>query len=216
MQTRYVPLETLLRIAADMPHEARGAFLLSMQTGVRISDALAARASDFDAGGFYHYIAKKTGKAGRAPVTREFIMEYVSGHSGDAYIFPSPQRRKNAPLTRQSVFLHIKAACKRLGINPSGVAPHTARKAFAVDLFHREGLGKTMHALQHRDAATTLLYALSDDATPELMRRLERLETAVKQLQTDVDKLLDAVFGDDVYIPLKSDKSDFNDKKSPV
>lgn len=214
MQTRYVPLETLMRIAEAMPHEARGAFLLSMQTGVRITDALSARACDFDAGGFYHYIAKKTGKAGRAPVTQDFIMEYVSGHDGDAYIFPSPQRRKNAPLTRQAVFLNIKAACARLGLDPTGIAPHTARKAFAVDLFHREGLGKTMHALQHRDAATTLLYALSDDSTPELMRRLDRLEAAVKQLQADVEKLFDAVFGDEVYT-LKSDLPDFNKEKSP-
>lgn len=215
MQTRYLPLEQLMRIAEAMPHEPRGAFILSIQTGVRITDALSARACDFDAGGFYHYIAKKTGKAGRAPVTQDFIMEYVSGHDGEAYLFPSPQKRKNAPLTRQSVFLHIKAACRKLGIDPTGIAPHTARKAFAVELFHREGLGKTMHALQHRDAATTLLYALSDDSTPELMRRLERLEAVVKQLQDDVNKLLDAVFGDDVYVPCKSDLSDFYSKKSP-
>ncbi len=189
-----------------MPHDTRGAFLLSMQTGVRITDALCAEVRDFDKSGFFHYVAHKTGKAGRAPVTEEFLRDYVKGRKKGEYVFPS-KRKKGAHVTRQTVFLHIKAACRRLGIDSTGIAPHTARKAFAVELFKHEGLGKTMHALQHRDAATTLLYALSDDPMPELLKRVERLEAVCKRLREDIEKLFDSVYGDERYTPVARDKS---------
>ena len=201
MQTKYVPLDTLRRIASEMPTESRGAFLLSMQTGVRITDALCAKAKDFDKSGFFHYKAHKTGKSGRAFVTDDFIKEFVNGHMKDDYIFQS-RYKVGRHVTRQTVFNHIKKACFKLAISPDGVAPHTARKAFAVDLFRREGLGKTMHALQHRDVATTLLYALSDDSIVELSKRLEKIEKRVSRLDKLCDDLSEIVFGDDVYIPL--------------
>lgn len=204
--TKYLPLDVLGRIADAMPPESRGAFVLSMQTGVRVSDAICATAGDFDAHGYYHYRAHKTGKAGRARVTDDFIAQYVRGLSPGEWLFRS-KVKPGAHITRQTVFNHVKHACKLLGVNPAHVAPHTARKAFAVDLFKREGLGKAMHALQHRDAATTLLYALSDDPIPEIIRRLDKLDSSVAQLAADVEALADRVFGDDIYLPVAGSES---------
>lgn len=206
MRTRYIDGKILLLIAENMPYVSRGVFLLSYYTGVRVSDSVSATVGSFDESGFYHYKAHKTGKNGRYKVPQSFIDDYVPCKAKpDEYIFRG--RKTKTHIARQTVYNHVKTACKRLGINPAGIAPHTARKSFAVEKFRRDGLGATMAALQHRDAGTTLLYALSDDPLPDLVYRLEKLEKVVEAL---ADKLL----GDDTYTLTKPPKSDKKAKKS--
>lgn len=46
------------------------------------------------------------------------------------------------------------------------LGPHSARKIFAVDLYHRTGdLEAVRKALNHTDQAVTMLYALADQLT---------------------------------------------------
>ena len=46
------------------------------------------------------------------------------------------------------------------------VGPHSARKIFAVDLYHRTGdLEVVRKALNHSDQCVTLLYAMADELT---------------------------------------------------
>ena len=46
------------------------------------------------------------------------------------------------------------------------IGPHSARKIFAVDLYHRTGDLETVRkALNHSDQAVTMLYALADELT---------------------------------------------------
>lgn len=46
------------------------------------------------------------------------------------------------------------------------IGPHSARKIFAVDLYHRTGDLETVRkALNHSDQAVTMLYALADQLT---------------------------------------------------
>ena len=46
------------------------------------------------------------------------------------------------------------------------VGPHSARKSFAVDLYHRTGdLEAVRKALNHSDQAVTMVYALADRLT---------------------------------------------------
>lgn len=46
------------------------------------------------------------------------------------------------------------------------LGPHSARKIFAVDLYHRTGdLEAVRKALNHTDQAVTLVYALADQLT---------------------------------------------------
>lgn len=46
------------------------------------------------------------------------------------------------------------------------VGPHSARKIFAVNLYHRTGdLEAVRKALNHSDQAVTMLYAMADELT---------------------------------------------------
>lgn len=46
------------------------------------------------------------------------------------------------------------------------VGPHSARKIFAVDLYHRTGSMEAVRkALNHSDQAVTMIYAMADQLT---------------------------------------------------
>lgn len=208
MRTRYVTDDIVQEIERRMPYPTAGVWRLCCETGVRVSDAVKALRTDFDKEGHFTYTAQKTGKKGVALVSQDFMRQYVIPKRTwykKPYIFPSPKKLGNH-ITRQTVWNHIKIACIRAGINPEGIAPHSARKHFAVDLFRKDGLGATMTALQHRDVGTTMIYALSDDA-------LHRCIVEVKQLKKIVDLLCDEVFGDTQLMITKAGKEYLKSQK---
>ena len=189
MQTRFVELSEVSQIANHMPDVSRGVWLLMNDTGLRVSDAINVKYKDIDKYGYLHYTAKKTKKNGRAKLSEAFLNEYYRGYKRpkgdlDRFLFPSYDKKRRAPISRSTVFRHIKKACSELGIDADGVAPHSARKSFAVRDFREYGLGRVMHDLQHRDASTTLLYAMSDNAIQALYKELrdtqEKLHWTVK------------------------------------
>lgn len=202
-QTKYVPKRQIEAYAAKMSKNTRGALLLSLETGVRISDALKVRYRDFDSDGFLHYTAGKTGKKGRAKVSPEFMNEFIGKKRGLDYVFKSPKNPQK-PITRQAVFTALKKAVKLCGEDPEFIAPHSARKSFAVDDYRQHGFGRVMHDLQHGNAATTLLYALSDDPIPDIMKDLSCIRKELKFLHEVCDSLCDRVFGDDIIHLKKS------------
>lgn len=183
----------------------RGVWLLMVETGVRVSDAVGAKNGDFDTSGYYHFTAHKTGKDGRAKVSPDFLRKYVDRKQPEKLLFPSP-RKPGKPVTRQAVFAHIKRAARLCGLDETHIATHTARKSFAVATYREKGLGATMHALQHRDASTTLLYAMSDDPLVGLRDDLKEVREDVAELREVTDALVERVFGDDVLIPTEKAK----------
>lgn len=215
-RTKYLNDDEIEKITQNLPSLYRGIWELCLETGVRVSDALEARFCDFDANGNFYFVAQKTGKNGVAKVSKDFLKTYIGRKSSKAYVFPSPKfpKAKNKHVTRQAFFMQIKKACLCVGINPDGVAPHSTRKHFAVELYHSKGLSATMQALQHADVGTTLLYALSDDALNDIMNRLKLLENRVDRLvrrfavvESSSEACYDYLFGDmalDIKINSKS------------
>ena len=65
------------------------------------------------------------------------------------------------PRTRSAVWKDIKKAAKVLKLG-GNIGCHSARKTYAVELFHNEGLPEVQKELQHDRADTTMLYAFSD------------------------------------------------------
>lgn len=192
-------------IADKMPKYTRGVWLLMNDTGLRVSDAIGVKYSDIDKAGYLHYVAQKTGKSGRAKLSDSFIREYVGNHRTGAYLFPSP-KKPGEHVCRSTVFRHIKNACRALQIDPTGIAPHSARKSFAVRDFREYGLGRVMHDLQHRDASTTLLYAMSDNAIQALYKEIRKLQNDMEDVTEKLDILFDEVFGDKLNITLTCGK----------
>jgi len=200
------------QIASKMPKLTRGVWLLMNDTGLRVSDAIRVKYADIDNYGYLHYIAKKTKKNGRAKLSDAFLSEFIGENRADGYVFRSTQNPQKH-VSRATVFRHIKKACLLCGINPEGIAPHSARKSFAVRDFREFGLGRVMHDLQHRDASTTLLYAMSDNAIEALYKELrklqaemmslsDKLDSQVKEITEKLDILFNDVRGDKLNIRL--------------
>ena len=122
---------------------------LSSLTGLRIGDVLKIQRKDLNTKeSFIHYVAEKTGKEGKAYISRG-LMEILDRECGTAdadFLFRSP-KKPDAHLTRQAAWQRIKRACKSAGVNPAGVSPHSMRKVFAVNLYHKEGIAAVQKQL---------------------------------------------------------------------
>ncbi len=142
-----------------MTRENALAVAVSLETGVRIGDVLRLHVSDLSDGGFT-YTASKTGKQGVATCS-DHLLTLLRENARGGVCFPPRIGSKSPNRTRQAVWKNVRAAAERSGIKPH-ISPHSARKTFAVDLYHRKGIAAVQQALQHEDANTTNLYALAD------------------------------------------------------
>lgn len=208
MRTNYIEPAEVAKIASCMKGDCRTIWLLMNDTGLRISDVVKLRYSDIDSKGQIHYVAQKTGKTGIIRVSGE-VLALFGKRQSEEYIFRS-RKNPSKHIHRSTVFRHIKQACKKAGIDPEGVACHSARKAFAVRDFRENGLGQTMHDLQHSSAATTLFYSLSDNPIPRIYAELKIIKQQlnmhfelIEELQEICDGLLEKLVNVDEPLRVK-------------
>ena len=111
----------------------------------------------------------KTGKLRRLHLPDELLRRSLI-LAGKVYVFEHRHDWKRHR-TRQAVFKDLKRAA-RLFRCKMNVAPHTARKSWAVDAYNRTGdLKRVQKLLNHDSEAVTALYAMADELTE---RRLGR------------------------------------------
>lgn len=166
MRSKFISDAYISLLEAQLKREYWLPLEVARQTGLRIGDVVALQRSNLN-GTTISYVAEKTGKAGTAEITAELAAELRSRRRGRSkWLFPSP-KKKGQHLTRQAVWARVKKACERLGAPPDGVSPHSMRKAYAVELYRREGLEAARRALQHDRTETTELYVMSDYLAPE-------------------------------------------------
>lgn len=190
----------------------RDVFDLMNYTGLRVGDAVSLKHGDIDEKGYVHFIAHKTGKKGRCKLPDDIFNLLVKGSSADGYIFPSPVL-PGEHISRQAVWKNIKKACKACGINADGISPHSLRKRYAVDIYKKEGLGKTMASLQHGSPTTTFLYVFDDNPIDNMntelktvknelktvKKELKNLKKQLKNILYAIDLCCDKLIGDDTY-----------------
>ena len=158
MRSDYIKKSVYDRIYNAMQYENMLAVQLSIETGARIGDIVSLRTDNLKKNTI-KYIASKTGKEDKKVISAELAKRLRKNASG-GYLFPSTTS-SSGHRTRQAVWTDIKKAAKLCGIK-SNVSPHSARKTYAVEDYHRNGLNKAQADLQHDNLNTTLLYVLSD------------------------------------------------------
>lgn len=157
MKTDYIKPSIYKKIYQVMEYENALALRVSLETGLRIGDVLALTPADL-VGNTIKYTAQKTGKKGKKVISAE-LSKRLRQISSKKFIFPG--RFGDKPRTRQTVWKDVKKATKHLKITEN-VGCHSARKTYAVDLFHEKGLPEVQKELQHDRMDTTMIYAFSD------------------------------------------------------
>lgn len=165
MRTGYVEPDVFkLLLTALMPAN-RLALEVSMTTGLRIADVLHLKTADLVRTARPTITERKTGKRRRVYFPRALRDEMLR-QAGRYYVFEG-RFDQMRPRTRQAVFKDLKRVARLYRIDGekirANVAPHSARKIFAVQDYRAHGsLERVQRLLNHSDEAVTALYALAD------------------------------------------------------
>lgn len=205
MKTDYIKPSVYKKIYQIMEYENALALRLSLETGMRIGDVLALRPEDI-AGRTVRFTAQKTGKADKKVISADLVKR-LRQVSGKKYIFPG--RDGSKPRTRQAVWKNVKKAARILKLEENAGC-HSARKTYAVDLFHKKGLPSVQRELQHDRADTTMIYAFADMLSNKQDTNVltNDLEPLAELVAAKVARKLEQTFlltkeGDRVYIEKK-------------
>jgi integrase len=169
MRTDWVHTETIKHILAALTPENRLAMETSLSTGLRIDDVLSLRTQDLLKERFTIH-EMKTGKARRLRLPQR-LRDDLFRQAGRFFVFEhrlDPRKHR----TRQAVWKDMKRAAVAFRVNQKfNVAPHTARKIYAVSQYQKsQNLHKVQELLNHRDEAVTMLYAMADQITENATR----------------------------------------------
>lgn len=158
MKTEYLLHREVEHVLAALMPVNRVVMRVCIHTGLRVGDVLALR-TDQIAPRFW-VTEQKTKKRRIVGLPADLLADmrkiagkkYVFEHSND------PERHR----TRQAVWKDVKRAARAFRL-PQNVAPHSARKVYAVDLLAKYGnIAKVQRALNHSGPGVTMIYAMAD------------------------------------------------------
>ncbi len=185
MRSDYLNPKIYEELYAVMQRANVNALRVTLETGLRIDDVLSIKPSDIQ-GQKLTYTAKKTGKKGKATLSKNLCNELLA-EASEEWVFPSKKEGKHR--TRQAVYKDIKKACRLLGVEGQ-ISPHSARKTFAVELRKDKGLAEVQKQLQHTDKETTLIYAFADISQGGIDKRTEAEAELIAELVAEKIKRL--------------------------
>lgn len=159
MRSDFVDTEPLSHILYALTPANRLICCVALETGLRVGDIVALKTSFLEKKSFT-ITESKTGKKKQIRL-REGLKKQLISQAGKNYVFEHrTDNRKHR--TRQAVYNDIKRACKLFRIK-GNISPHSLRKAYAVDLYHKcNDINKVMKALNHDNDVVTMLYAMAD------------------------------------------------------
>lgn len=177
MRTGYVEPDAFrLLLTALMPAN-RLALEVSMATGLRIADVLHLKTEALVRTARPTITERKTGKRRRVYFPRA-LRDALLLQAGRFYIFEGRYDERR-PRTRQAVFKDLKRVARLYRIDGekirANVAPHSARKIYAVQDYRAHGsLERVRRLLNHSSEAVTALYALADQLERKQRRSRSR------------------------------------------
>lgn len=176
MRTFYLNPAVYNKMYAVMQYPNALALRTSLETGLRINDVLSLTPKQLNKRTLIG-IASKTKKPYKRTLSAD-LSKRLREISGQFYIFEgrlSPHKHR----TREAVWKDVKKAANILEID-GNIAPHSARKTYAVEKFKDSGLAVVKKDLQHKDISTTMLYAFAD--------YLDKVPRASEEFRTNVLK----------------------------
>jgi integrase len=139
---------------------------VALHTGLRVSDVLSIK-TDQLAPRFW-VTESKTGKRRQVGLPQPLLGD-LQKNAGPVWAFPGRVPGKHH--TRQAVWKDVKRAAAAMRL-PQNVAPHSARKVFAVDLLAKYGdFERVRRALNHSSQTVTMIYAMADQLLQSKNRR---------------------------------------------
>lgn len=144
----------------------RLAILVSMTTGLRIGDVLSLKTIQVQRGKF-GIVEQKTGKRRQVRLGAALQAQILGTCAGKVWAFPGRLHPHTQHRTRQAVYKDLRRAADLFRL-PAGliVAPHSARKIYAVKEYRRTcDIRHVQRLLNHSAEAVTILYAMADQIT---------------------------------------------------
>ena len=157
MTSEYLLNKEMEHVFAALMPENRLVCRTCVATGLRVSDVLALKTEQL-ASRFW-VVEKKTGKRRRVDLKKE-LLDQLKEQAGETWVFPGRDPKKHR--TRQAVWRDMKRAAKAFRL-PQNVSVHSLRKVYAHEMLQRNkgDLSKVQRALNHGDAATTMIYIMA-------------------------------------------------------
>ncbi len=161
MRSQWVSDDVMGHILAALMPANRLAVIVSLTTGLRISDVLNMRTCKLAER--MSIVELKTGKRRTVRLSAGLVDELLA-IAGKIYVFEGrcdPRKHR----TRQAVYKDIKRAARAYRV-AANLTPHSCRKMYAVKQYKRTcSLSRVRELLNHSDEAVTMIYALADALT---------------------------------------------------
>lgn len=139
---------------------------VALHTGLRVGDVLALKPGQLKP--HFWVTEQKTGKRRQVGLPEPLLSD-LRQNAGEDWVFPGRDPRKHH--TRQAVWKDVKRAARAFRL-PQNVAPHSARKVYAVELLKKYGeIDRVKRALNHSSESVTLIYAMADQQLEAKNRR---------------------------------------------
>lgn len=161
MRSAWVSADVMSHILAALTRENRLAILVSLTTGLRISDVLNLKTSHLK--NKFTITEQKTKKKKLVRLSNGLLDELLA-IAGSVFVFEhrcDPRRHR----TRQAVYKDVRRAARAFRIDVN-VSVHSARKLYAVKQYKRTcSIQRVQELLNHSSEAVTMVYALADQLT---------------------------------------------------
>lgn len=157
MTTEYLLRREVDLVLGLLTPQNRLVMRLLLHTGLRIGDALLLRKEQLQPN--FWITEQKTGKRRQIGIPEPLLSD-LRENAGNGWVFPGEKFGKHR--TRQAVWKDVKRAAVACRLTQN-IAPHSARKVYAVDLLRKYGdIERVRRALNHSGVEVTMIYAMAD------------------------------------------------------
>lgn len=157
MTTEYLLQREIDKVLSVLTPQNALVMRVALHTGLRVGDVLSLKTEKLCSR--FWITEAKTGKRRQIGLPQP-LLDDLKKQAGKTWVFPGVNPSKHR--TRQAVWKDVKRAAIAFRL-PQNVAPHSFRKAYAVDLLAKYGdIEKVQRALNHSSISVTLIYAMAD------------------------------------------------------